>query len=503
MSVDEAAITRIVSRVVERLAQEQPASEATPSPDRPSSPTASLSKNAGSTPAAPHPAPRPVIDTPGRMGIFEEIDQAVAAAREAFQQYDAQPPSLRARVVESVREYLRAEIDNLARLAVAETGYGRVEDKVKKNRLAVDRTPGPEILFPEAASGDFGLMLIEPAPYGVIAAITPVTNPTETIICNAIGMLAGGNAVVVNPHPAATQVSIYVIDLLNRAAVAAGGPPHLVTAVSRPTIGTAQELMHHPDVRLLVVTGGEAVVREAMTSGKKAICAGPGNPPVVVDETADLDQAARDIVAGASLDNNIVCVVEKEIIAHEKIADDLLGRLKKSGAYVLQPSQLDRLCRVIFDGDPADGKINLKWVGKDASKILAQIGVEADDDVRLVVSETDVHHPLVSTEQLMPVIPLVRVKNATEAIDVAVRVERGCFHTAVMHSKNIDHLSRMARKCNTTIFVKNGPSFAGLGLDGEGFCSFSIASPTGEGITNARHFTRARRCTLKDSFRII
>jgi acyl-CoA reductase-like NAD-dependent aldehyde dehydrogenase len=497
MPVDEAVIARIVGRVVERLAGDQL------NPERPSPPAAPLSNKSSTTTPPQHPAPRPVIDTPGRMGIFEEIDQAVAAAREAFLAYDAQPPSLRARVVQSVRERLRPEIENLARLAVTETGYGRIEDKVFKNTLAVDKTPGTEILIPEAASGDFGLTLIEPAPYGVIAAITPVTNPTETIICNAIGMLAGGNTVVVNPHPAATQVSIYLIDLLNRAAVAAGGPPHLVTAVSRPTIGTAQELMHHPDVRLLVVTGGEGVVREAMTSGKKAICAGPGNPPVVVDETADLDQAARDIVAGASLDNNIVCVVEKEIIAVETIADDLLTRLKKNGAYVLQPSQLDRLCRVIFNGDPADGKINLTWVGQDAAKILGQIGVEVGDDVRLVVAGTDVHHPLVSTEQLMPVIPLVRVKNAAEAIDVAVRVERGCFHTAVMHSKNIDNLSAMARKCNTTIFVKNGPSFAGLGLSGEGFTSFSIASPTGEGVTHARHFTRARRCTLKDSFRIV
>jgi len=254
------------------------------------------------------------------------------------------------------------------------------------------------------------------------------------------------------------------------------------------------------------VTGGPGVVREAMGSGKKAICAGPGNPPVVVDETADLEQAARDIVKGASFDNNVVCILEKEILAVEAIADRLKAILLQRGAVELSSWQLSRLMKAILAEDHGPGKhgvVNKAFVGKSPSVILREIGMSVDDSVRLVVAETDAQHPLVWTEQLMPVLPLVRVRNADEAIDLAKAVEQGMGHTAVCHSKNLDVLSRMSREINTSIFIKNGPSLAGLGFGGEGFASFSIASPTGEGLTSAIDFTRVRRCTLVDAFRIV
>jgi acyl-CoA reductase-like NAD-dependent aldehyde dehydrogenase len=273
-----------------------------------------------------------------------------------------------------------------------------------------------------------------------------------------------------------------------------------------PTIESAQQLMQHPRVRLLVVTGGEGVVKVAMRSGKRAICAGPGNPPVVVDETADLDQAARDIVLGASFDNNIVCVLEKEIIAVDSIADDLKRCLCQHGCVEIGGYQLRQLEKVIFSETHGPGKpavVNKEYIGKCADVILRQIGVQVGKEIRLAIVETDQDHPLFLTEQMMPVMPLVRVRNADEGIDLAIRAEHGFGHTAAMHSKNIDHLSRMAREINTSIFVKNGPSVAGLGYGGEGHTSFSIASPTGEGLTSARHFTRDRRCVLVDHFRIV
>jgi acyl-CoA reductase-like NAD-dependent aldehyde dehydrogenase len=383
---------------------------------------------------------------------------------------------------------------------------GRPEDKAKKNLLVATNTPGTEDLPAQAWTGDHGLTLIERAPYGVIGAITPSTNPTSTIICNSIGMIAAGNSVVFNAHPGAKSCSAQTIQLLNRAIVAAGGPPNLIVAVREPTIESAQYLMKHPGIRLLVVTGGPAVVRVAMNSGKKSVCAGPGNPPVVVDETADIEQAARDIISGASFDNNIVCVLEKEIVVVASIADQLKAAMQAHGAHEITPWELKRLEKVIFrevHEPPEESVVNKAWVGRDASRILKEIGVGVGDNVRLALAEVERNDTLLWTEQLMPVMPLVRVANADEAIDLAVALEGGRRHTAVMHSKQLDNLSRMAREINCSIFVKNGPSLAGLGFGGEGYTSFSIASPTGEGLTSAKDFSRVRRCTLVDSFRIV
>jgi acyl-CoA reductase-like NAD-dependent aldehyde dehydrogenase len=434
------------------------------------------------------------------------VDTAVEAAWAAHRELDEKPLESRCRIIAAMRVAARENAAALARMAVEETGLGRYEDKLNKNLLAANKTPGVELLKPIACSGDHGLMLTERAPYGVIAAITPVTNPIATIVCNSIGMLAGGNGVVFNPHPNAKRVSLKTIHLLNEAIISAGGPANLLTCVEHPTIQTAQALMKHPGIRLLVVTGGPGVVRTAMQSGKKVIAAGPGNPPVVVDETADIPRAARDIVAGASFDNNIVCVLEKEIIAVDSIADALKAEMKKAGAYEVNPWQIRKLKALIIEKDNGPGKegvINKAYVGKDAKLILNKIGVEARDEVKLILAEVEREHVFFWTELLMPVMPLVRVKDADEAIALAKQVEQGNGHTAVMHSRNIDALSKMARTINTSIFIKNGPSYAGLGFGGEGYTSFTIASPTGEGLTTALNFTRERRCTLVDSFRIV
>jgi aldehyde dehydrogenase len=458
-------------------------------------------------------APKPVAQTtraranaPGEEGVYPDIDSAVAAAAAAQVRLADLVLERRAALIAAMRQAATEYAPVLARAAWQETGMGRYEDKLDKMLLVAERTPGTESLQAPARSGDRGLTLVERAPYGVIGAITPSTNPTSTIICNAIGMVAAGNAAVFNAHPAAKACSAQTVRVLNQAIRRAGGPPDLITCPVEPTIESAQALMRHPRIRLLVVTGGPGVVREAMGSGKKAICAGPGNPPVVVDETADLEQAARDIVKGASFDNNVVCILEKEILAVEGIADALKAILLRRGAVELTSWQLGRLMKVILAEDHGPGKhgvINKAFVGKSPTVILREIGVGVDDSVRLVVAETDAQHPLVWTEQLMPVLPFVRVRNADEAIDLAKAVEQGMGHTAVCHSKNLDVLSRMSREINTSIFIKNGPSLAGLGFGGEGFASFSIASPTGEGLTSAVDFTRVRRCTLVDAFRIV
>lgn len=460
-----------------------------------------------SSPAPGFPAPQnPAASVPYSEGVFATIDEAVAAAEEAFRRFSALKLEKRDEIIASIRRDMLENAELLAREAHVETGLGRVESKIIKNRLVTEKTPGTEDLKPIAWSGDHGLTLVERAPYGVIAAITPTTNPTSTIICNTIGMLAAGNSVVFNVHPNAKKVSCLNIQLLNRAIAKAGGPPNLITGIAEPSIESAQALMRHPGVRLLVVTGGPAVVKEAMSSGKRAICAGPGNPPAVVDETADLEKAAVDIVFGASLDNNIICTDEKEVFVVDAVADHLLRAMQKNRAFLLNPAQLKQLERVIFmemHGPRKPAVINKNFIGKNAAVILAEIGVRVDDNVPLVVAEVEIDHPLVWTEQMMPVLPVARVRSADEGIDLAVKAEHGFRHTASMHSKNIEKLSKMARAMNCSIFVKNGPNAAGLGYGGEGYCSFSIASPTGEGLTGPRSFTRERRCTLVDYFRIV
>jgi aldehyde dehydrogenase len=311
---------------------------------------------------------------------------------------------------------------------------------------------------------------------------------------------------VFNPHPSAKRVSRETIRLLNEAIVKAGGPPNTVTCTAEPTIQSAGELMKHPRVRLLVVTGGGAVVAAAMNSGKRAICAGPGNPPAIVDETADIEKAGRDIVFGHSFDNNVICTDEKEVIAVDSIADALKGAMVKAGAYELPARELSRLENVIFEkgaGPRGHAVVNKKYIGKDASVILRELGITAGPEVRTILVEVPNEHPLVWTEQMMPVLPLTRVKNVNEAIDLGVAAEGACFHTASMHSHDLTALSTMARRCNCSIFVKNGPNLAGLGYGGEGHTSFTIASPTGEGLTSPRSFSRWRRCTLIDHFRIV
>jgi aldehyde dehydrogenase len=439
-------------------------------------------------------------------GVFGTIDEAARAARTAFLALSAIGLDQRRAIIESMRRAMRAQAEPLARMAVEESGLGRVEDKIQKNLLVTNKTPGPEDLAPTAVSGDHGLMLTEPAPFGVIGAITPVTNPSSTIICNAIGMVAAGNAVVFNAHPSAKRVSMATIRALNQAIVAAGGPPNTLACVAEPTIESAGELMKHPLIRLLVVTGGPGVVQAAMNSGKRAICAGPGNPPAVVDATADLDKAGRDIVLGHSFDNNVICVDEKEAIVVDAAADALKVSMKRAGAVELKPGDLARLEKVIFEknaGPRGHAVVNRKYVGKNASLILQELGIPAGPEVRCVLVEVPNDHPLIWTEQMMPVLPLTRVRSVDEAIDLAVAAEGGCYHTATMHSHDLAALSRMAKKCNCSIFVKNGRAVAGLGTEGEGFTSFTIASPTGEGLTTPRSFSRWRRCTLVDHFRIV
>jgi len=446
------------------------------------------------------------IPSSGQDGIFEEVNAAVDAAEAAHLELMKLTLEKRREIIRSIRKIIMSNLEEISKLAVEETTFGRVEDKIEKNRLAALKTPGIEDLEPTAYSDDNGMTLMERAAYGVIGSIIPSTNPTSSVINNGISMIAGGNSVVFNPHPAAKRSSCFTISLINQAIVKAGGPPNVLCAIANPTIDSAQTLMKHPKIKLLVVTGGPAVVKTAMNSDKKVIAAGPGNPPCVVDETADLVKAGRDIVNGAGFDNNIVCICEKEILAVSQIADKLKEEMIKNGAHELKGEQIEKVTKLVITdpGKPGhEGAPNKKYVGKNASVIARDIGLDISEQTKILLCEVDRYHPLVWTEQLLPVIPLVRFNNVDEAIDFAVQCEHNFRHSASIHSKNIAKLSRMAKLMNCSLFIKNGPNYSGLGFGGAGYTSFTIATPTGEGLTRARTFTRERRCVLVGYFRIV
>ncbi len=443
------------------------------------------------------------------IGVYADMNDAIDAASAGYKAVRAMRLEEREKIIAQIRNLCRAEAPIMAELGVAETKMGKVAHKTAKHILVADKTPGTADVVASVKTGDYGLTLTEMAPFGVVGSITPSTNPSETVICNSIGMIAAGNGVVFNPHPNAIATSNYAVDLVNRASALAGGPKVLVASVVKPTLDTAQIMYKHPNIRLLVCTGGPGVVRSVLSSGKKAIGAGAGNPPVIVDDTADVRKAGKDIIDGCCFDNNLPCIAEKEVFAFRNIADELIASMQANGAYKITLEQANKLASIVLvdSKNPKTGivkkTVSRDCVGRDAAVLLGKIGVNVGPEVRCIICETDFNHPFVQEELMMPILPIVRVDNIDQAIDLAVKAEHGNRHTAHMHSKNVDNLTRFARAVETTIFVKNAPSYAGIGFGGEGHTTFTIAGPTGEGLTSARSFTRYRRCVLSDGFRII
>ena len=479
MSLDERRIEQIVEIVVNRLQQQG-------------------LQAVESEPGAPQPRPDGTAD-----GVFREIDDAIQAAVAAQKQSVALPLKIREKIIQAVRDNGLANAQDYGRMEFEETGLGKLEDNVKKNQAAC-QVMGMEDLTPEVFNGDKGVTIIERIPVGVIASVNPVTNGAPTILFNAIMMLSGGNTVVNNPHPKTKTVSARVIRDLNKAIVAAGGPANCICCLEEPSVPSAQALMTHPKIRLIAVTGGHGVVAFATQTGKRVIAGGPGNPPVVVDETADLERAARCIIEGASFSNCIACASEKEIFVVESVADQLKAHLKNYGSFEINAAQGEQLLNHIFrelKGPGEPGVINMDYIGKSPSFILNSIGVAVGPEIQIVILEADATHPLVWTEQIMPVLPLVRCRDANEAIDRAIAAEQGNGHTMAIHSNNMQAIKNMAGRAKCAAFVKNGScGLASVGVAAEGYTSFHIAT-NGEGQTRPRMFTLIRRCVLADDFR--
>ena len=458
-NIDEAKIREIAERVVRELERENAA------PANASAPSA---------------------------GVFQTPDEAVRAAREAQKRYAAAGIEMRKRVVEAMREVGRRRAQELADMAAAETKMGRAEHKRIKNEGAANLSPGVEEIEAQAETDENGVLIVERAPIGLINAVTPTTNPTSTIINNAIIMLAGGNAVVFSPHPRAAQCCLQTMSYLNEAIQAAGGPPNLLAAVAEPSLKHASALMKHDSIDAVCATGGGGVVRAALESGKKTWAAGPGNPPALVDETADLENAAQAVIEGASFDNNLLCIGEKACVAVDSIADELLREMTRRGGHLLRPPELPALMKAVAP----EGKPNPDMIGQDASVILNAAGIRAPSDALAVLAETNADHLLAMDEFLAPIVPFIRARSFEEAVQLCVQIEGGRGHTGMIHTARTDRVGEYARAMQIGILVANAPSFACGGIGGPGFLAMSVAGRTGEGFTRPSHFTTERRMSL-------
>jgi aldehyde dehydrogenase len=439
-------------------------------------------------------------------GVFATVDEAASAAFEAQKQVAAMSLDERGRMIDIIRRICNDRREELGRMELTETHVGRLDHKILK-LTNMRFVLGVEAMRSDARTDRTGLCLIERAPWGVIGMMLPVTHSVPTMASNAINILAAGNTAVFGPHPSGAKVAQYALQLFNREIERECGVRNVLTTIQQPSIEAAEQIFNHPKVALLCVTGGPAVVRAAAKSGKRVIAAGPGNPPVVVDETANLDRAARCIIDGASFDNNLLCIGEKEIFVVASVADAFIQAMRRAGAYQLDAAAVDRLTRAAFTiengGGCARAHVNKAFVGKDVAVLAAAASVNVPPDTQLLFGETAEDHPFVVEEQMMPFIPIVRVPCVDAAIAASVKAEHGYRHTAIMHSQNVENVTRMARAMNTTLFIHNAASPASLGVGGPGYFSHSIATPTGEGITTPLTFTRERQIVVGGALRII
>ena len=429
-----------------------------------------------------------------------DVQDIINQAQEAFKAYTLFSLSKRREIIANIQKRLLPLVPRIAEMEYEETGMGNTKDKIVKLMLAGGRTPGVEDLVTEARTGDQGMTLYEYSAYGVICTVLPGTNPCATLICNSIGMLAAGNSVIHIPNPRCVEVTRYVAEEIDRAIFESSGIRHLIYAVPQSSMQQAEEIMNHPDVAMVVATGGSRMLRTALACSKKVIGAGQANPVAIVDETADLKAAAGYIVEGAAFDNNILCVGEKNLVVVDSVADALLLEMKQLGVFCIQDeADMLKLTKVTVTGGLT---MNRAMEGKSAKYILDAAGIPCGEDVRLILVDTMITHPFFSEEFLMPVVSMVRVEDFDEAIRTAIFIEQDNRHTAMIHSQSIDHLNRAAHELQTSVFIKNGSSLNAIGCYGDQDTSFTIANITGEGVTTARHFARRRRCTLTTGFSI-
>ncbi len=400
---------------------------------------------------------------------FDELDATVKKAKEAqliYATFDQEKVDaiFRAAALAASAQRIPLAID-----AVEETGMGIVEDKVIKNQFASEyiynkyksmRTAG--VVERDAAGGYTKIA----EPIGVIAGVVPTTNPTSTAIFKALIALKTRNAIVFSPHPRAKGCTVKAAKLVHDAAVAAGAPEGIIGWLAEPTVEASNRLMKHPDVKLILATGGPGMVKAAYSSGKPALGVGAGNTPAVIDESADLDMAVSSIILSKTFDNGVICASEQSVVAVEAVYESVRAKFAEAGCLVLSAAQKAKLASVLVK----DGRISADIVGQGAAKIAAMAGIDAPVGVKVLIAEIEAvgaGEPY-SWEKLSPVLALYRVPDFAAAVDKAAALIdfAGLGHTAVLYTDpaNQDRVEEYARRAHAGRVLVNMPtSFGAIG----------------------------------------
>lgn len=373
-----------------------------------------------------------------------EMAAQAAAAQKRFATFSQKQVDA---VVEACASAALEAAETLARAAVEETGYGNVPDKIMKNRFgAVDvlhairgmRTVGLLREDKDAAIFEYA------SPVGVVAAIIPSTNPTSTAIYKTLISLKAGNAIVLSPHPSAIKCICQAASVMERAALSAGAPDGLIRCMSQTTLQGTQELMHRPEVGVILATGGTGLVRAAYSSGKPAYGVGPGNVPAAIERSADVRKAVADILAGKTFDYGTICSSEQSIVVEETVREPTLDELRQQGAYFLSPEEAEKVGHLVFQ--PGSHTPNPKIVGRPATVLAEMAGITVPAATRVLLARLEPHQvgrefPL-SAEKLSPILAFYPVPDFPAAIEVAVRLLRfgGAGHTASIHSQDAEKI---------------------------------------------------------------
>jgi acetaldehyde dehydrogenase (acetylating) len=375
------------------------------------------------------------------LASVQEARDLVGRAEEAQRSFARATQAETDRVVEAMGRAAAAEAERLARMAVDETGMGRFEDKVLKNRFASEdvlryvlplKTVGVIRDLPEIGVTELAV------PMGVVAALIPTTNPTSTAIYKALISVKSRNAVVMSPHPKAVQCIVESARVLAEAAAAAGAPKDLVLAMTGPTLGGTHELMHHRNTAVILATGGSDMVRAAYSSGKPAFGVGPGNAPAIVERTADVAKAARDIVNGKSFDYGVLCSAENSVVCDAPVDGATRRELAHQGAHFVSGEDRERLLHVMRD--PRTGGISHAIVGQSAAAIAERGGIRVPAATRALVVECHEvgREEFFSREKLSPVLAYY-VEHGWEACcERSIELLRygGIGHSLVIHSRD-------------------------------------------------------------------
>ncbi|AFQ43720.1 acetaldehyde dehydrogenase (acetylating) [Desulfosporosinus meridiei] len=433
---------------------------------------------------------------------LQETRNLVRAARKAQEALKDFTQEQVDHIIDMMREAGEANAARLAMMAVSETGMGNYNDKCFKNYFA-SRTLY-EFIKPMKTVGiireDQEQKLWEIAePVGVIAGIVPTTNPTSTVIYKAMIALKSRNAIVFSPHPSAVRCTHEAAKIMQQAAAAAGAPEGVIGCIMNVSMGATNELMKHPDVAMILATGGSALVKAAYSSGKPALGVGPGNVPAFVERSADLAKAAEYIVMGKTFDNGTICASEQAIVAEECIADDLIIQLKQQGAHFLDPEEVAKVSKVVM---LANGGVNPKVVGKEPKFIAQLAGILIPEQTRCLVAPLAGVGPQwpLSYEKLTTVLGFYRVADWHEGCERCFQLLEagGVGHSLAMHCNNLEVIREFALKKPVNRLLINTPAaMGGVGATTGLAPSFTLGCGTWAGSSVSENVTPLHLLNIK------